>query len=763
MSAAPPRRSARAKNDGAVSTAATSVDWFSTKDLMSPTEFEKIKHAATRDQVVQKLNLLGIMDPAWTKLNGNSLKKHLRVYLGAQQPAPPTKGTKRTQSSHSAPGKRRKVEFLPAGDTSDAESDETPVQIVATTTATSSVDDKSVLSGAVSHAFHSMGATFLRPDQLQQKLASDKALADLYRSSQWTTTRSIVPGALCVVAALCLLRKKTRLQQQQGARPEYIPFESLRNDGYAVFRLCDSQTGVLGNGVHASFSTLEFVHWEPGTNPFSSVDGFFGATLTAGTTFEVWDESGKLTFLTTTKQVSDNLSSGLHPKHRNSDPHLSSTNSTSSNFPLLTPAFEQLPSFTTPSSSDKNGGMKSLSYDFDGKLLKYFNKIPDLATKMKDCRIILRLAEPIVFTAINQGKGELDIELDDAFQVLISSGNAWSGPVLDGERTTTDTSSCLPNTKRYNLLCRIPSLMRLDVFKTLLTMGWACSKDGFMSYSQSVSLATFSSDPANFNLNTSRKEIFMGAKTILVEALTNLEHYLIFAFGCVYERIFEFICHSLQFGDWADQKWDMGYTRYSIEMVLFVTFNEIKNIPKSSYVHKSPINDISTPSGIYNIIVQRFKILKPSIERVTEFQRIFSDTTQRLRLFGGYETASTNTQYPHSNYTVRTQQVPTSRLDRNPSPAATQWCVYDVYRQAGLTNPKTGEAFTCVHGPSCTFRHGDFTSLPRKEQQQLINKWATPTSKGFPRTPPTIAQALTTALDKLRPSNNKQSRTAIAK
>ena len=400
--------------------------------------------------------------------------------------------------------------------------------------------------------------------------------------------------------------------------------------------------------------------------------------------------------------------------------------------------------------------MKLLAYEFDGKSLKYFNKIPDLAGKMKECRIILRIAEPKVFAIVNQGKGELDFSLEDAFQVLVSSGNAWGGPILDGEQQAGDTDA-LTNTKRFNLLRRFPLLMGIDVFRSLLTMGWARASGGLMSYSNTVSLQTFAAEPQSFVLLTTRKESFTNSKSLLVDSLKNLEHYFVFAFGMIYDRICSEFIDSLQFGAWSDQKWDLGYTRYSIEMVLYVTFNEIRDIPRASYLARgSAQHDISTPRGICDILTHRFRQLQPSIDRVTEFQRIFSDATARVNLFGNSETAPQQ----HTSYMALTggQKAPlmtpthgSNRMTGGTLPIGSQWCVYDVYNQAGLQNPTSGEVFRCVHGSACTFKHGDFVNLPRQEQQQLISMWTTKqNNKGFARTPATLATKLMSSLDKLR-------------
>lgn len=338
--------------------------------------------------------------------------------------------------------------------------------------------------------------------------------------------------------------------------------------------------------------------------------------------------------------------------------------------------------------------------------------------------------------------------------MLISSGNAWSGPVLEGELATKSTGHVLLNTNRYNLLRKLPSLMNLEVFRNLLTTGWAISKDGFMSYHNTITLSTFSSDPASFNSLTTAKDIFVSAKLVLVDAIKNLEHYFVFAFGMTYNHMCKDIIESLQFGDWSDQKWDIGYTRYSIEMVLFITFNEIRDISKSVYIESKKTFDISTPNGIYQIFLSRFKVLKPSIERVTEFQRIFADVNFRSRLFGNSEipTGGTTSYSPYTGTAGALQRSTKNTGGRTvtPTAAGTQWCVYDVYNQAGLVNPKTEIPFQCLHGSSCTFKHGDFKGLHRNEQQQLIAKWSAPNAKGFPRTPITIATALTAALDKQR-------------
>ncbi len=747
------RTSARTSNrqanpaSTAVVTPPNPATWFTNVDLMSPDDFDKIKGNATRDQLLHKMQLLGF-DALLLRGNAATLRLRLREHLSHQATVTPRpQGPKRSasalgQASNAGKPKRKKVGFVPpasqtsstqsgAGD-SPSPSSPSSVEVLSTNDDDPPILETKELKAGVSSAFQRMGNLFLRPDILSGKMATDHTLRDLHSGFQWMEPRSLVPGLICSVAALCFIRSR----RQQPLI--YVPFESLKTDGHALFRINEVQCGQFGSGSPATFLVVEFYKWEEGSDPFSRTDNLFKDSMHPGNKFDVWDETGQLKYLVTSEYVNQ-------PIIRNSDSSVSSTYPTGTYGTVIAPSFGQLHNFSTPN-SEKLGGMKTLTYDFDGKLLKYFNKIPDLAGKMKECRIILRMTETSVFTAINQGKGELDIALDDAFNVLVSSGNAWNGPVLDGEPSTGNSGLILINTKRYNLLRRIPGLMHIDVFKTLLTMGWARSKEGLMSYHNTVSLQIFSSDISSFRSATIRKDVFVGAKTSLVEVLKTLEHYFVFIFGSLYDNLCEDLINSLQFGEWADHKWDMGYCRYSIEMILFVTFNEIRDIPRATYMAKSQSPfDISTALGIVSIIKNRFKNLKPSIERVTEFQRIFSDFSSRNTLFGNGETADSVPLTPYTTPSV-------GGMKRQGQLHNTQWCVYDVYNQAGLINPKTEEIFKCNSGSSCTFRHGDFSTLSNKEQQQLINKWTLPTAKGFPRTPPTMAKSLLSALDKLRNS-----------
>ena len=764
-----------------------SLAWFSDNSLLPATAFDAIKATADRDLLLNKMKLLG-MDQGVLRGNVSTLRVRLREFLVTReaQSAPLTTATpgvlkpssnknpKRGSKTVLTPGKRQRSRSPAGGGVrteegsqesamgvrdSSHQDDSHPLQQQRT------VMGQVELQGYVQEALEAMGSRFLRPptdsSTLKHVDSAGKEVNTLHTELQWVKLRNVTPSTLCVVAALCFT---------MGSVKNFIPFESLLNDGFAVFRVKEIQHGILGSGTSATFAELEFNHWQEGQNPFSVVtQGYdlFQKSFALGEVFSILDNGDSLTCLVARSQDIRSLitgSSDINANLRNSQLRVSSGSQQSANVQqrigTSTPTFEQFNSFSS-ASADKHGGMKTLSYEFDGKFLRYFNKIPDLAGRMKECRIILRITDAEVFAAINQGKGELDVSLEDAFQVLVSSGNAWSGPILDGEQSAFGGNrSDLSNTKRYNLLRTVPSLLTVDIFQTLLTLGWARSKEGRMSYYRTVSLSTFAPDSSYFNSVTTRKDVFLGTKSVLVNALHNLEHYFVFAFGHVYEHMCKGIKECLQFGDWSDQKWDMGYTRYSIEMVLYVTFNEIRDIPRVTYLAARPnsnADDISTPRGICNIITSRFNKLKPSIERVTEFQRIFSDAYYRSVLFGSSETVGTTPQNPYSTPPALTQHVPA----KLPHAGQSQWCVYDVYSQAGIKNPKTNEPFKCVHGPSCTFKHGDFTTLSKTEQQQLINRWATPSAKGFPRTPPTIAKALSSALDQLR--NNPMKKRATNK
>jgi hypothetical protein len=290
----------------------------------------------------------------------------------------------------------------------------------------------------------------------------------------------------------------------------------------------------------------------------------------------------------------------------------------------------------------------------------------------------------------------------------------------------------------------------VKLYRLLLTEGWAVThhSNGAMTYVGSVSLCTFASNPAEFSTRTIKKDSF-GDKAFLVEVLKNLENYLVFIFGMIYDGVCKEIIESLQFGAWSLPTWDLAYTRYSMEKILFKTFLEVKSVSRASYVRQYPEYDICSPGDIAKLLRKRFSDLCPTVEEGTSFQQTFLDPLQKAALFGGSE-------YPRSSVSpvaATNYSLGESATDSN----KTIWCVYDVYRQAGLVNSKTGAAFSCTKGATCPFIHGNFVNLPRKEQQSFIDRWTSTNKRGFQRTPVQLGKDLLRSLDKIRSNSGASS------
>lgn len=757
----PPRRVSTRKSNSApaASSAATPPPppaltphpWFLTDELMSPEEYDKIKASVPRDIIVAKMIRLGAPGTSGNLL---TVRNKLRSFLeknvaqqGITPPPPPTPvGTKRSRRGQTPQRRQRETRFSQEAGSSDMDTSGVSSPGLQQPAAVLNLTPDLLMASLQSMSTHL--AVPLPP--WSKKIIEAPIIHALVKGLSWLDFEKLQPGMFFILAA------KILYDHHLHSVAVVEPFETLYNDGYFVLELVHKVRASLGTGQQLCSVTVKiWEHVEGHVMTSITSNLFLGANkefqfdrplpvllvarmaldaqfnLEYKNTEVVFDREGE--HLNSVRQY-DTASTAVQRQ--------SKAQSLTDDYPLT---------IEKTAGVDKYG-MRALYSEFDGKFLKYFSKITDIATRYKETRVAFRMTHVDVFIVINQGKGELDFSINDAFCLLISSGNSWSGPLLYGQSITDANFNGLENTKRYNVLKRLPQLVNVKIYRLLLTEGWAVThqSNGAMTYAGSVSLSTFASDPSEFSTRTVKKDSF-GDKVFLVEVMKNLENYLVFIFGMIYDGICKEIMESLQFGTWSQQNWDLAYIRYSMEKVLFKTFLEVKSASRDSYLKQYPEYDICLPGDIAKLLRKRFSDLCPTVEESTSFQQTFLDPHQKAALFGGY-----NHDYPRSTASTITSinnGLREGAADNN----KTIWCVYDVYRQAGLLNSKTGAALSCTKGASCPFIHGNFLSLPRKEQQSYIDRWTSTNSRGFQRTPVPLGKELLRSLDKLRSSSGTSS------
>lgn len=742
------RRSTSVVASAAVTTTTPpSHPWFLNDDLMSAADFDKIKTLAPRHVIVAKMNRLGAPG---TSGNILTVRNKLRIFLEKSfvpgnttvtPPPPPTSvGSKRPRRGTPTTSQRAKeTRFSRNGGSSEL--DNSTTQGAGTSPGVTTLSSELLME-----ALQSMVSRLALPlPPWSKNVTENPVVYALAKGLSWLDFEKLRPGMFFLLATKLINHRQVAVVE---------PFETLYHDGYLVMELLHKNRTTLGTGQQ--FCSVAIKVWEqveghpslaspvvPNLFLGASKEFQFDSALpTVLVAREILDAQFNLEFKNIAV-VSDREEEHLNLLQQSDTaqtalPRQSKSQSSTDDYPLLVEKTAGVDKF----------GMRTLYSEFDGKSLKYFSKITDIATRYKETRVAFRMTHIDVFLLLNQGKGELDFSINDAFCLLISSGNSWSGPLLHGEKISDGNFNGLPNTKRYNVLKRLPQLVNVKIYRLLLTEGWAVThqSNGAMTYVGSVSLSTFASNPNEFSQRTMKKDSF-GDKVFLVEVMKNLENYLVFVFGMIYDGVCKEIMESLQFGAWSLSNWDLAYTRYSMEKVLFKTFLEVKSVSRANYLKQYPECDICSPIDIAKFLRKRLSDLSPTVEEGTSFQQTFLDPLQKAALFG----------YPdYTNPRPSITSVATLSNALGDSGAEGQksiWCVYDVYRQAGLVNSKTGAAFSCTKGASCPFIHGNFLHLPRKEQQSYIDRWTSTNKRGFQRTPVQLGKDLLRSLDKFRQSS----------
>ncbi len=694
------------------------TDWFATRDLMTPAEFDNIKNKATRAMLFQKLSLLDV--PTNKRNQHEILCSKLREYLVDHYAppsgdivlpeSPPTK--KRQKPIEEAPRARKKTRSLPPTDTDEDD------------------DGDLVSSREVTNSFLLSG--FKR--FASALMISDNSSSNNYLSGsvQWVDFDALGQDQFILLPSSMFQSSGNRYSDDD----EFLTLDHLLTVGYYVFQIMEAVHGTRGNGKKLNFIRIQYVEWNPPTLHFGVLSHPLDQ-VPFNTEFQFKDVNCQ--FVTLKSYLELDYKKKFHLKIQNVQ-QIGSQN-------IQQPAVQDasgsmqhcIETVSSPSGSSRPPA-KSVPYDFDGKSLTYINKLTDFSSKLKEGRIAWRITDSEVYSIINQSKGDLDFSISESFSVLTSYGNLHLAPSLGSDNLN---NSILNNTNRYqSLLHTLPNLVtNSKVYSDLLLNGWATTASGTFTYSQTVSLTCFVSNPTLFHSKTTQLNSF-GDRIQLVEALQNLEKFFVFAFGNSYTSMCIDLIESLQYKDWSDAKWDLGYIRYQIESMLNTIISlEIKTVPKQRYFAAHQI-DISNSIGVSQLLKQRFSNLKPSSESSLNFQRILSDPNIRRRIFGEPAPA-------FAKPTAHTSK------DTAQNAAPKMWCIYDVYRQAGLRNSKTKQAYECTNGSNCKFIHGDFLSLPEKEQSEHIVRWTTTNNRGFSRTTTQQAAALANKLEKIRGTSRK--------